>query len=153
MAIWHKSRIWNGITNASNSYNKWNRSVADTFNDNRSYSDFVSKANEGTNGWYSTLAGAAPVLSGIHNAILGRDSSLDYLANTGLSWSDIPGYNASRLTGGSSAGISHVLGQIGKIEDGKHDLGEFYSGDRDLHNVFDSTNGIMKSLNRHDAPY
>lgn len=93
------------------------------------YSDFVAKSNEATDGWYSTIANSVPVVSGIHNAVLNRDSSLDYLNNNGLSWGDVPGYKSNSLTQGTSSGIGSAGRDVGKIAAGIHDLGEFYSGD------------------------
>lgn len=112
--------------------------VRDIWNDatsSSSYSDYVSKANERTNGWYSTIAGAIPIASGFHSALLGRDRAIDYLDNTGYSWSDIPGYMSSLLTGGSSAGLSNSVATMTKIADGEHDLYKFYSGDPDPMNM------------------
>lgn len=131
------NNISNGVTNFVNdnlsdfarSQNEHRHRLEDTFKGNSSYSDFVSKANQNTDGWFSAIAGGLPIVSGLHNSILGRDSAADYLRNTGYSWSDIPGYNAARLTGQTSAGISQTLGGVTKIAAGIHDLGQFYSGD------------------------
>lgn len=131
--FWEKSSVWKGVTNGYNDF----KGKLDAHNDrwqqvtsgNSNYSDFVSKANEATNGWYSTISGATPIVSGVHNALLGRDSALDYLNNTGLSWSDLPGYQSSRLTAGASAGINDIGRDFGKIADGVNDLHKFYSGE------------------------
>lgn len=93
-----------------------------------SYSDFVGLANEYTDGWYGTIADALPYASNLHRAVLGRDRTNDILDNTGQSWSDVIGYNSGALTGGSSAAMA---GMKGKIEDGKNDLFEFYTGQKD----------------------
>lgn len=131
--FWENSSVWKGITNGYNDFkgklDAHNERWQNVTSGNSNYSDFVSKANEATNGWYSTIAGATPILSGVHNAVLGRDSALDYLNNTGFSWSDLPGYQSSRLTGGTSSGMSSIAGDVHKIADGVHDLGQFYSGD------------------------
>lgn len=108
--------------------------IRDIWNDatsSSSYSDYVSKANERTNGWYSTIAGAIPVASNFHNALLGRDRAIDYLDNTGYSWIDIPGYNAAMLTGGTSSNIGQGVNTAMKIADGKNDLYEYYAGEPD----------------------
>lgn len=93
-----------------------------------SYSDFVTSANELTDGWYGTIADALPVAGNVHRAVLGRDRTNDILDNTGKSWSDVIGYNSGALTGGTSAPLAGVTG---KIEDGKNDLFEFYTGQTD----------------------
>lgn len=120
-------RFINGIRNYTPA--GWLSTAVKNASSSGSYSDFVSKSNEATDGWYSVAANSIPVLRGIHNSILGRDSAVDYLSNTGLSWSDIPGYNASRLTGGTSSGVTSLAGDVHKIADGINDLGAFYVGD------------------------
>lgn len=120
---------------------RWFKGAQDVWNDvtsSSSYSDYVSKANGRTNGWFSTVMGAIPVASGIHNALLGRDSANDILANTGQSWSDVLGYNTRNLTGGTSASIGSAVGQGQKIADGVHDLYEFYTGEKALRKSFDA---------------
>lgn len=107
------------------------KAIWDDATSSGSYSEYVSKANERTNGWYSTIAGALPIAGNIHNAILGRDRANDYLSNTGYSWSDIPGYMSSLLTGGVSNQIGDAARSVSKILDGKNDLYEFYAGEPD----------------------
>lgn len=128
---------WNDVKKG---YDVWNnkikqytpigiaKAVWDDATSSGSYSDYVSKANERTNGWYGTVANSVPIVNNVHNALLGRDSALDYLNNSGLSWSDLPGYQSSRLTNGTSNAISDAAHTIGKIMDGKNDLYEFYAG-------------------------
>lgn len=126
MAWWND--VWeNGID--------WSEKHTERFHDfnNRladvgSYSDFVGLANEFTDGWYGTVADAIPFASNLHRAVLNRDRVDDILDNTGKSWSDVIGYNSNALTGGTSASLA---GLKGKIEDGKHDLFEFYTGEKD----------------------
>lgn len=93
-----------------------------------SYSDFVGLTNEYTDGWYGTIADALPLAGNVHRALLNRDRTNDTLNNTGQSWSDVIGYNSGALTGGTSAPLA---GMKGKIEDGKNDLFEFYTGQKD----------------------
>lgn len=139
MVSWHDvKRGWNELTNIdwgfSPEVNRGVEAAKDLWNNatsSNSYSDFVSKTNENTDGWYSAIAGGIPFVNNLHNAILSRDRSRDYLNNTGLSWKDIPGYNAAMLTGGVSSAISGAASTAMRIADGKHDLYEFYSGEPD----------------------
>lgn len=105
----------------SPAYGKWN-----------SYSDFVSSANDLTDGWFGTVADALPVAGNIHRAVLGRDRTVDTLHSTGRDWADVLGYNAGNLTGGTSAPLA---GMTRKIEDGANDLFEFYTGQKDYHRI------------------
>lgn len=118
-------RAYNPATLVKNVRNVWNDITS-----SGSYSDYVSKANERTDGWYSTIAGAIPFASGVHNAILNRDRINDVLANTGKSWGDILGYNTFNATSGSSGGLQSALNSGRKIVDGVHDLYEFYAGEK-----------------------
>lgn len=97
-----------------------------------SYSDFVSSANELTDGWYGTVADALPVARNIHNSVLARDRTNDVLDNTGRTWRDVIGYNSGALTGGVS---SPLAGMSRKIEEGANDLFEFYTGTKDAHRI------------------
>lgn len=103
----------------------WNSPALGKWN---SYSDFVSSANELTDGWYGTVADALPIAGNVHRAVLNRDRTNDILDNTGRTWADVIGYNSGALTGGTSAPLAGVTG---KIEDGKNDLFEFYTGYKD----------------------
>lgn len=52
----------------------------------------------------------------------------------------VPHYPA--LQSGGAGSLGHGLTDITrKIEGGSHDLAEFYSGDREINNIFDSVNG------------
>lgn len=93
------------------------------------YSDFVSKANERSSGWYSTIANGLPFVNNLHRAILGRDSAEDYLKNNGLSWGDMEGYNDIKLLGSASSNLSPVISQAGTyLQNIANDLGKLYSG-------------------------
>lgn len=112
----------------------WGHGTYQNIRNSGSYSDFVSNANESTDGWYGTAANAIPYVRDLHNAVLDRDRTLDILHNTGRSWSDIIGYNSNGLTSGAGASLGSLTT---KIEDGVNDLFEFYTGDKhksDMHN-------------------
>lgn len=104
-----------------------------------SYSDFVNIANKYTDGWYSTVAGSLPVAGSLHNSVLNRDRVNDMLSNSGQSWGDVLGYNSSGSVAGSSPALGNAVKQ--KIEDGTHDLYEFYTGVRDNQRVGLTWNG------------
>lgn len=116
----------------SGELNKHEERLDNLFKGNSDYSDFVATANENTDGWYETIADSIPIVNNIHQSVLGRDSAVDYLNNTGLSWSDIPGYNASKLTGRTSSNINEGFRSAYKIADGHHDLYAFYAGEPDI---------------------
>lgn len=98
-----------------------------------SYSDFVNIANKYTDGWYSTVTGSLPVVGNLHNSVLNRDRTDDILRNTGGDWGDVLGYNSSGSISGSSSPLG--TGITRKIEDGTHDLFEFYTGVKDNQRV------------------
>lgn len=111
--LWDTSKdVWNDATSSN------------------SYSDYVNKANERTNGWYGTLAGSIPVAGGLHRAILERDRVNDMLKNSGQSWGDVIGYNSLNALSGASSGLSSSARDGMKIADGVHDLYEFYTGEK-----------------------
>lgn len=61
----------------------------------------------------------------------------------------LPAYPGA--SGVGAGGIGSAVGQLSrKIENGSHDLAEFYSGDRDINDVFDSVNGYT---GRHPVNY
>lgn len=95
------------------------------------YSDFVSNANQSSDGWYSVAANGIPIIKDIHNALLGRDSAKDYLNENGLSWSDMKGYNDMKLLGRASQGVSGLT-QTGStwLNNMGSDLGKLYSGQK-----------------------
>lgn len=105
-------------------------SVRDLATGERNYSQVVSDANERTDGWFSTVANSIPLFNGIHNNLLGRDYAKDYLNNNGLSWSDVQGYNAPKILGQASSGISSLVG-IGSrwLKNINNDLGKLYSSE------------------------
>lgn len=97
-----------------------------------SYSDFVQQANGYTNGWYGTFASSLPFLGNIHRTVLDRDRTNDMLRNSGQSWWDVLGYNSSNLTSGASSALAGVNKKVlSKMEDGVHDLFEYYTGEQD----------------------
>lgn len=101
------------------------------------YSDFVRKANQGSDGWYSTIANGLPFVKDFHNALLGRDSAKDYLENNGLSWKDMQGYNDVSLLGRSSSGVSGLANQGGTyLSNIGNDLGKLYSGQKQAVNLY-----------------
>lgn len=120
------------VSDLAGGLRKHEERLDELFTGNNDYSDFVSTANENTDGWYSTIMDSIPIVNNIHNSVLGRDSAIDYLNNTGLSWSDIPGYNTSKLTGRTSANVNEGLRSAYKIADGQHDLYAFYAGEPDI---------------------
>lgn len=93
-----------------------------------SYSDMVSKANEYTDGWYSTIAGSLPIAGNLHRAMLGRDSAKDYLDENGMSWKDGQGYNIEKLVGSSSSNLGGAIATGGKwLKNAHNDLGKLYT--------------------------
>lgn len=69
----------------------------------------------------------------------------DLYNNTGK----VPRYPA--LQNGGAGALAHGVTDITrKIEGGTHDLAEFYSGDREINNVFDSVNGYTGSHPVHE---
>lgn len=112
--------------------------LADLYGGKQSYSDFTSRFNGYTDGWYSTLANGLPFISGMHNALLGRDSAKDYLDNNGLTWEDMKGYNDMKLLGRSASGVGSMAHQSGTyLGNIGNDLGKLYSGQRPARITFD----------------
>lgn len=105
-------------------------SVRDLATGERDYSQVVSDANEKTDGWYSTVVNSVPVLNGLHNNMLGRDFAKDYLNNNGLSWHDVQGYNASKILGQASSGVSSLVGTGSRwLKNINNDLGKLYTSE------------------------
>lgn len=93
-----------------------------------SYSDFTRDRNEATDGWYSTLMDAFPLVGNIHRAILGRDSAKDYMDQNGLSWSDMLGYNTSKITANISNNLGGAIATGSKyLNNMSNDLGKLYA--------------------------
>lgn len=114
---------------ADSKVGQWVDNGVDLWTGQQSYSDFTKRYNQLTDGWYSTIAGGIPLLSNLHNALLGRDSAKDYLDNNGMSWEDMQGYNDIKLLGRTSSAISglanHSTSYLSNIG---NDLGKLYSG-------------------------
>lgn len=112
----------------------WTYDIVRNASSSGSYSDFVTKSNQATDGWYGTVANAIPYVRDAHNAVLDRDRTLDVLNNTGRDWGDVLGYNSNGITAGTGSSLGNLTT---KIEDGVHDLFQFYSGEEaknDRHN-------------------
>lgn len=105
----------------------WGYGTYKNIRNSGSYSDFVSNANQSSDGWYGTVANGIPYVRDLHNAVLDRDRTMDILRNTGRSWDDIIGYNSNGLTSGTGSSLGSLTT---KIEDGVNDLFEFYTGDK-----------------------
>lgn len=136
---------WNGVKGAvdkfKEGYNDYTKmifsGVNDTFNSvkdmitgERDYSQVVKDANEKTDGWYSTVANSVPILNGVHNNLLGRDYAKDYMNNNNLNWDDIQGYNASKILGQASGGVSQLAGTGARwLKNINNDLGKLYSSE------------------------
>lgn len=62
----------------------------------------------------------------------------------------VPRYPA--LQSGGAGSLGHLADSLSrKIEDGSHDLAEYYSGDRSLSEVFDNVNGVPTTKVTHPA--
>lgn len=89
-----------------------------------------------------------PVVGDILRGVEGATQLEDLYNRTGK----LAQYPALQNMGMSSLG--HLAGDISKkIEGGTHDLAEFYSGDRDLNNIFDSINGHKDPVAVHIPHY
>lgn len=95
-----------------------------------SYSDFVSSRNDATDGWYSTIMDAVPLVRNVHNALLGRDSAKDYMDNNGLSWKDFQGYNTAKVTSNISNNLGGAIATSSKyLKNVNTDLGKLYANE------------------------
>lgn len=83
-----------------------------------------------------SFLGGVPLLGNFIRGIEGVNQLEDLYNRTGK----VPAYPSTQGVGASSLahGVSDI---VRKIEGGSHDLAEFYSGDREINNVFDSVNG------------
>lgn len=108
----------------------------DTFGAKNAYTDFVESemAKSDLRGAeIETFVRGLPYIGGIVGGVEGVQQLEDLYDNTGK----IPAYPGS--TGVGAQGLaSAAAGITRKIEEGSHDLGEYYSGDRDLNNVFEN---------------
>lgn len=105
-------------------------SIRDLATGERNYNQVVMDANEKTDGWYSTVVNSVPLLNGVHNNLLGRDYAKDYMDANGLSWKDIQGYNASKILGQASGGVSQLAGTGARwLKNINNDLGKLYSSE------------------------
>lgn len=78
-----------------------------------------------------------PVVGDVIRGVEGVNQMEDLYSNTGK----VPNYPGSQNLGTSA--LAHVPGDISrKIEGGSHDLAEFYSGDRNINDVFDRINNM-----------
>lgn len=120
---------FNDIKDAMQPVGEWFDNGVDLWTGQQSYSDFTSRYNQLTKGLYSTFANGIPLLSNMHNALLGRDSAEDYLKNNGLDWKDMEGYNDYKLLGRTNSAINGLSNQIGSyLTNIGNDLGKLYSG-------------------------
>lgn len=114
------------ISGIKDTYN----SIKDLATGERDYSQVVADANEKTDGWFSTVANSVPIFNGVHNNLLGRDYAKDYMDNNGLSWKDMQGYNASKILGQASGGVSQLASTGARwLKNINNDLGKLYSSE------------------------
>lgn len=105
-------------------------SVKDLMTGERDYSQVVADANEKTDGWYSTVANSIPIFNGVHNNLLGRDYAKDYMDNNNLDWKHIQGYNANKILGQASGGVSQLASTGARwLKNVNNDLGKLYSSE------------------------
>lgn len=82
-----------------------------------------------------SFLGGVPLVGNFIRGIEGVNQLEDLYNRTGK----VPAYPSQ---GPGAGALAHGVADITrKIEGGSHDLAEFYSGDRDINNVFDSVNG------------
>lgn len=108
----------------------------DAFGAKNAYTDFVESeiAKADLRGAEAeTFMKGLPIIGGVVNGIDGIQELEDLYNNTGK----VPAYPASNSPGAQGL-ASAATGITRKIEDGLHDLGEYYAGDRDLNNVFEN---------------
>lgn len=104
----------------------------------RDYSDFSRMMNQHTDGWYGTAANALPIVTNVHNALLGRDEQKDYLNENGMDWDQVQGYNAAKINFGISNNISSLANAGGNyLQNVSNDLGKLYSGQKDPQQTLD----------------
>lgn len=114
------------ISGIKDTYN----SIKDLATGERDYSQVVSDANEKTDGWYSTVVNSVPIVNGLHNNMLGRDYAKDYMNNNDLSWKDMQGYNANKILGQASGGVSQLASTGARwLKNINNDLGKLYSSE------------------------
>lgn len=109
----------------------------DTFGAKNAYTDFVdseiAKADLRGAELESFVSGF-PIVGNIIKGVEGVNQLEDLYNNTGK----IPEYPGTSGVGAQGL-ASAATGITRKIEEGSHDLGEYYSGDRDLNDVFENT--------------
>lgn len=106
--------------------------------------EIVNKADLRGSQLEAVLSGM-PVVGNVLRGVEGANQLEDLYNRTGKTVQ----YPAIQNMGMSSLG--HLANDISKkIEGGTHDLAEFYSGDREINNVFDSVNGYS---GRHPVHY
>lgn len=109
----------------------------DLFGAKNFYTDFIDSELEKSDlraAEATTFLRGLPIIGNAIGGVEGVQQLEDLYNNTGKT----PAYPAS--TGVGAQGLaSAATGITRKIEDGLHDLGEYYAGDRDLNNVFENT--------------
>lgn len=104
------------------------------------FRDEVTNKSDLRGAQVDSFLGGVPLVGSFIRGIEGVNQLEDLYNRTGK----VPAYPS--LQGVGAGALAHGLSDIArKIEGGSHDLAEFYSGDREINNVFDSVNGYTGS--------
>lgn len=109
------------------------------------FRDEVTNKSDLRGAQVDSFLGGLPLVGNFIRGIEGVNQLEDLYNRTGK----VPAYPS--IQGVGAGALAHGVSDIArKIEGGSHDLAEFYSGDREINNVFDSVNGYT---GRHPVNY